>query len=312
MTTAIATTTATDTVRAMLASKGLDWEVATQDLVLASDTESCDSLAECRAVPARAVVRRDTGAILGVVGLDYEPVQNWQKLAPALPLIEAGGTLARAGTLRGGRKVWVEIDVKVEGEVLRGDVVKHRLLIASSHDGSMSLRIQDQLVRLVCTNGMTSVETGASVSLRHTATVHDRLAQMAQLVAAARMRFEGAMAQYRALASRRLSAVETVEYVRAVFAPPRTEARQLTDGAPTGERVANRVIELVETGRGSGIYGVRGTAWGAYNAVTQYLTHDRGNDADRRTDSLWFGNGASLNRKALDMALALARGEALR
>lgn len=305
--TAMTTATMSDDaalVRDALVSAGLNWTVGTEDLVLASDTARCDSLAECRAVPGRAMVRRDTGAILGVVGMDYTPVDNWDKLEVAAPWLRAGGRVVRAGALRGGRKVYMEIDMRVAGEVVKGDIVAHRIMIASSHDGSMSLRIQDAWLRLVCLNGATSMDTGTSVSLRHTTSVHERLARVGDAMQLVQGRAQAALGQWRQLAARRMSVSETREYFKAVFAQRATVQAIGTDA---GERVAQRVLELVESGRGSNTYGVRGTAWGAYNAVTEYLTHERGTDADRRMDSLMFGNGAALNRKALELALTLSR-----
>jgi hypothetical protein len=52
--------------------------------------------------------------------------------------------------------------------------------------------------------------------------------------------------------------------------------------------------------------GVYGTWWGAYNAYNEYLNYSRGRNADNRMDSLWFGTGATDNRKALDLALTLS------
>jgi hypothetical protein len=36
-----------------------------------------------------------------------------------------------------------------------------------------------------------------------------------------------------------------------------------------------------------GLRTARGTVWGAYNAVTAYLTHERGKDQERRLDESW-------------------------
>jgi hypothetical protein len=46
--------------------------------------------------------------------------------------------------------------------------------------------------------------------------------------------------------------------------------------------------------------------WAAYNAVTEYLQYERGNNVATRLDSLWFGQGATLNKKALQTAVDIA------
>ena len=63
---------------------------------------------------------------------------------------------------------------------------------------------------------------------------------------------------------------------------------------------------LFESGKGTDIVGVRGSYWGAYNAVTEYLSYSKGRTSNNRMDSLWFGVNGNLNHRALDTALAMA------
>src|SRR4051812_18939460 len=67
---------------------------------------------------------------------------------------------------------------------------------------------------------------------------------------------------------------------------------------PGGERrstrarnIAERVGEFFEQGRGNDLPGVRRTWWAGYNAVTEYLSHERGRSQHNRLNSLWFGDG---------------------
>lgn len=75
---------------------------------------------------------------------------------------------------------------------------------------------------------------------------------------------------------------------------------------PVAERIHTKVSELFEVGRGAELRGVRGTWWGAYNAVNEFLAHERGNDDARRLGSLCFGNAAVLNQRALNVAVKMA------
>ena len=61
----------------------------------------------------------------------------------------------------------------------------------------------------------------------------------------------------------------------------------------------------VETGKGADIAGVRGTYWGAYNALSEYLNYTKGRNGNNRMDSLWFGQNKTMSQKALDTALEL-------
>lgn len=62
------------------------------------------------------------------------------------------------------------------------------------------------------------------------------------------------------------------------------------------------LVNNFEAGIGSDIKDSRGTYWAAYNAVTQYLTHDRGRTDETRLASLWYGNSALVSEKALQVA----------
>jgi hypothetical protein len=59
-------------------------------------------------------------------------------------------------------------------------------------------------------------------------------------------------------------------------------------------------------GKGSTLITAEGTAWGAVNAVTEYLTHEAGNNANNRMRSLWFGKGEQMGIDAIHKALKLA------
>ncbi|OAI41893.1 hypothetical protein AYO40_06935, partial [Planctomycetaceae bacterium SCGC AG-212-D15] len=77
-----------------------------------------------------------------------------------------------------------------------------------------------------------------------------------------------------------------------------------------------KVIETLRTNYHNAtntLPGVQGTAWAAYNAVSEYADHQRTtrgrNDrerADNRLNSIWFGSANDLKQKAFAGALALA------
>jgi hypothetical protein len=64
---------------------------------------------------------------------------------------------------------------------------------------------------------------------------------------------------------------------------------------------------------GSDIPGVQGSMWGAYQAVTEYLSHDAGRSRDpieaarQRLEGLWFGKAAATLTQAHELALAATR-----
>jgi hypothetical protein len=72
------------------------------------------------------------------------------------------------------------------------------------------------------------------------------------------------------------------------------------------KNIIEEIVGLAEAGRGNDLPSVRGTLWTAYNGVTEWLTYSRGRSQENRMNSLWFGDGANLNRQALEVALSMA------
>ena len=66
------------------------------------------------------------------------------------------------------------------------------------------------------------------------------------------------------------------------------------------------IVGLAEAGRGNELPSVSGTLWTAYNGVAEWLGYRRGNSQGNRLNSLWFGDSAGLNRRALEAALEMA------
>jgi hypothetical protein len=50
--------------------------------------------------------------------------------------------------------------------------------------------------------------------------------------------------------------------------------------------------------------GVAGTRWAALNAVTELVDHERGRSDNTRIESAWFGTGAVLKNRALELLSA--------
>jgi phage/plasmid-like protein (TIGR03299 family) len=66
-----------------------------------------------------------------------------------------------------------------------------------------------------------------------------------------------------------------------------------------------RIMELFNgQAIGAGIPGVAGTRWAMLNAVTELVDHERGRSNNTRIESAWFGTGAVLKNKALELLSA--------
>jgi Domain of unknown function (DUF932) len=93
-------------------------------------------------------------------------------------------------------------------------------------------------------------------------------------------------------------------YFEAVF--PRSEAQKKTENEPERWGFLREIFE----GRPDlQMTGVRGTLWGAYNAVTRFEDYKQTRQEelqDRRLERTWFGGGAEIKLRALAKAKELS------
>ena len=118
---------------------------------------------------------------------------------------------------------------------------------------------------------------------------------------------------YREMAKTKLSAKQTLTYIKESLRPYKTKTNEVTgEGLELEEEVSSgrllkevdSVLSLVETGRGSEIKGVRGTLWGTYNAITEYVDHVKSaNSRTSATQYIGFGVGRLVKQKAISIAL---------
>lgn len=146
---------------------GLDWTVQQEPLM----TETFKD------VPGfRANVRSDNGKILGIVGDKYKVVQNHEAFAFTDALIGEGVRYETAGSLNGGRKVWMLARLP-ERYRLMDEEVDPFIVFTNSHDGSGAIRVAPTPVRVVCQNTLNLALTTAkrSWSMMHTSGVQAKL-----------------------------------------------------------------------------------------------------------------------------------------
>jgi phage/plasmid-like protein (TIGR03299 family) len=287
---------------------GLDWNIELQQL----------ATPDGRLVERNAVVRTSDNSILGTVGMGWEPVQNVKAFSPFEPFLQAGlATIETAGSLKGGRRVWMLAKINRPDSVIvpqADDRVAKYLLAAVGHDGTLAFRLGYTPTRVVCMNTLSvAVNEGESTHIRipHLSGATKAIDAIAKTIEGVDARFEKTAEIFRALAGVKIRGSEQLrQYVDSVFKPNKAEhgADGLSDllarpvspresifSADSGEmtsekksRVFDEIATLFEQGRGNDLPGVRGTAWAAYNAVTEQLTWNRGNSQDQRLETVWL------------------------
>ncbi len=282
---------ASRSVQAALAAAHLDWE-ARKVALLDSET----------GLPSEThvvVKRSDSGAHLGVVGVDYTPVQQ-AELAPWVqPVLDAGhARIVSAGHVGGGRQVFLQAQLTDASVDVGGDQVFRSIFFGNSHNGSSSTSAGYTSIVVVCQNTMAAAARSVAFKARHTSGVHAAVAAAALEFQAQRALLQDQGALFRHLLTKKLSDTNLVRYVREVL------HEGAGNDATIPVRGVDRVVALAHEGAGAAARA--GTLWGGLNAVTNWASHERGRSEDARQTALLFGQGGQLLERALDVAVAYA------
>ncbi len=251
------------------------------------------------------LMRSDTAAPLGMVSDQFKVVQPQEVLEFFRDLVDvAGFQLETAGTLFGGKKFWALANINAEDRIVGNDLVKGRLLLATACDGSMRTIVKNVAERVVCNNTLRIAmnESGASeIGVTHR-TTFDADAVKKELGVSVDS-FRHFISDARQLASRVVGPQEAQEFMAQIRGFEAVSAEVLED------RGFRKMMELFEgAGAGSMLQGVRGTAWGLVNAVTQYVDHEYPARTDAaRLNHAWFGRGDAWKVAAMKQAVELLK-----
>jgi phage/plasmid-like protein (TIGR03299 family) len=235
-------------------------------------------------IPAKsfkANLREDTGDVLGIVSDEYEVVNNRDAFRFLDALIGSEMHFETAGSLWGGRRVWVLARLPEYIE-LGGDQAATYLYVANIHDGSMAVTAAATPIRIVCANtlgaALRQAEHGArgerTFRLRHTGNLQAKFAD-ARRVLGMTINYQK---QFKVLADRlALERISDGILDRRVL-----RHLWVTDDDNLGrrarenrERTIERVLAIF---RGRGIAGDTtgnspGAKWTAFNAIAEHLDY---------------------------------------
>lgn len=121
---------------------GLDWNVVSRVVI--------DKTTGIEIPNWKANVRDVDDNVLGMVTGRYKIVQNDEAFAFTDSLLGEGVTYETAGSLNGGKKVWML--ARLEGRDLAGEKIDPYLVFTNSHDGKGSVRVAMTPIRVWCSN----------------------------------------------------------------------------------------------------------------------------------------------------------------
>ena len=246
--------------------------------------------------------------VLGVVGSGYTPIQNEQHADLLDALVdESGAHFETAGSLRGGRQVFITMKMPITMRVGGVDPVDLYLIACNSHDGTSAFRLLVSPVRVVCANTQAAAfrRARSSFSIRHTAGARGQIAQARAALGLTFAYAEAFEAEAEAMIAQTVTDDQFSALVAAVWPIEKKSDRARTIGA-------NRQHALTRLWRHSPTNTeIRGTKWAAYQAITEYTDHvapvsAKRYQADVRAERVvTSGTVAQVKTRAFDLITAI-------
>lgn len=314
----------TPTIEEAIVASGLDWKASLCKMQVETDA------GEIIKVPDQfAIMRNDTQDILGTVGNRYQIYQNsemWDFIDTFQK--QSGIKLETAGSLKNGRTTWV---LAKNGcmEAVSGDPIEEYFLFRNGFDGWSTISALFTNIRVVCNNTLSAALRGSKniFNVRHTKSAGDQLAQVQQALGI-RSKYQTKLSEaLDTLAKKDMSATDTERFLENVIFPLPTKNVQIVgeDDTVAPEATVSKnartqrankieaVTNLIETGAGADIAGVRGTAYGLYNALTEWADHEKivritqgKTREEARFENAFYGTGAQFKQESFKSLLKLA------
>jgi phage/plasmid-like protein (TIGR03299 family) len=242
--------------------------------------------------------------VLGMVGKSYQVVQN-EQACDLLDFIvdETGAHFETAGSLRGGREVFVTMKLPDTMRIAGKDAMDLYLAMCTSHDGSRLARVLVTPVRIVCANTQAAAFANnvGEYTLRHSGDIIGKLTEVREALNLVPVYLDQFQAEAEKLIDKQLE-WEQLQRISDELWPlddDDKEAAFLKKMAR--ERDLKYLFEEATTQEQ-----IRGTAWGGYQAVTEWLDHKQpAKSAYHRANKvLADGTVTGIKKRAFDLVLA--------
>jgi phage/plasmid-like protein (TIGR03299 family) len=223
--------------------------------------------------------------VLATVGKRYKPVQNEElfQFADAIHDANADCRWESAGSLKKGKVVFGTVDIPrtmVLDPQGANDQTKLYLIVWTSHDGSVAVQAAVTPVRVVCQNTLNLAMRNAkqSFKIRHTQSVEGRIQVARETLGLALGYFDEFEKEAQALYAQSITDAEFSKLIRTIYPKPEGENKgNLT-------KWENKVVLIDELYHNSPTNAtIKGTKWGAFNALTERLDYYRSGRGNSET-----------------------------
>lgn len=307
------------TSKAAIEMAGLDYTVEKRKLfTLDNDNHEADPdneiiVPEIEVPNYFATIRTDTEQVLGVVGKDYEVVQNTDAFSFFDSIVGGDGIqYETAGALGNGERIFITAKLPGYIKVGREDLIDQYLFLTTSHDGYGSITAAFTPVRIVCNNTLNAAlrNHSNSIKIRHTANAKERLEQAHKVLGISNQLAGELETIFNQWSRVHVTDAELQRLIRLAMVPN----KEVLDSINKGEwdelstcfnNMCNAVYEYAQTSETQTMETTKGSLFGAYNAVTGYFQNVRTyKNEEAKLKSILYGGTAQLRtQKAFSLCM---------
>lgn len=305
---------------------GLDYTVEKRSLFTNSLPNELNEMSESIAFPKIdvpnffATVRTDNNSVLGVVGKDYEVVQNADafQFFDAIVGGESGIKYETAGALGKGERIFITAKLPDYIKVGKRDLIEQYLFLTTSHDGFGSITAAFTPTRIVCNNTLNAAMRNHSggIKIRHTASANDRLKQAHTLMGISHVMAEELEELFNHWTKVRITDAQVKKLIQVAMAPNKEVITNLELGlvdklSTTYTNIVDNAFAYAMGDPTQQMETTAGTLFGAYNAITGYYQNVRNfKDGDAKFKSIMDGTAKQRAQVAFDFCGQFAKNGA--
>jgi phage/plasmid-like protein (TIGR03299 family) len=249
--------------------------------------------------------RKDTGDLFGVVGARYEPIQNIEAFDFFDEIIGEGhAAYETVGALGNGEKVF--LTAKIPDKMLVGkEHIDKYLVFTMAHDGTGSVMIMFTPIRVVCNNTLSAAIGSATnkVSIMHTKNARKRIEDSKRVLGIIQnngMKIEEVFNRMNEVKVTDQQVGEVI--INSYGFTPDAEGFFSTKAKNKFEDI----MKYYEIGVGQ--EHIKGTAWGAYNAITGYQQNVQSyKDDDTHFNNIFSKGASDVRQKAFNELVQIIR-----
>lgn len=239
---------------------GLDWTVEQRPIFVEENL----------IVPGyKANVRDSDDKVLGVVSDRYKVVQNTEAFSFTDALLGEGVRYETAGSLQGGRKIWLLARLPKE-YIIGGERISPYLVFSNTHDGSGAVKVAITPIRVVCNNTLNLALNTAerSFTMKHTGDISEKMKEAKETLFLADEYMTELGKEFEVLKQKKLTDEQVEDYIKELLpCDENSSMQQIRNVRKLRNDMRSRYFEAPD------LQDVGKNAYRFINAVSDFATH---------------------------------------